>query len=57
MGAELLEPIPVFSMRPQAIQVEVPALQFDLRSTAFALTDSLSQIIGIGVVIGALPAI
>lgn len=57
MGAELLELIPVFSMGQQAIQVEVPALQFDLRSTAFALTDSLSQIIGIGVVIGALPAI
>jgi hypothetical protein len=27
MGAEFLESIPVFSMRPQAIQVEVPALQ------------------------------
>ena len=26
MGAELLESIPVFSMRPQAIQVEGPAL-------------------------------
>jgi hypothetical protein len=32
MGAELLEPVPVFSMRPQAIQIEVAALQFDLRS-------------------------
>jgi hypothetical protein len=32
MGAELLEPIPVFSMPLHAIQVEVPALQFDIRS-------------------------
>ena len=57
MGADLLEPFPVFSMRPQAIQVEVPASRFDLRFTAFALTDSMSRIIGIGVAIVTLPAI
>jgi hypothetical protein len=33
MGAGLLESIPVFSIRPQAIHFEVPTQQFDLRST------------------------
>jgi hypothetical protein len=36
MGAELLESIPVFSIRPQAMQVEVPALQFLLRNVTSA---------------------
>ncbi len=40
MGAESLESIPVFSMRPQAIQGEVPALQFDLRSTLCGFSEA-----------------
>ena len=36
MGAGLLKSIPVFSIRPQAIQVEVPVLQFLLRNLTSA---------------------
>jgi hypothetical protein len=42
MGAELLESLPVLSMRPQAIPVEVPALQFDLCSPENRVNQDLS---------------